>query len=144
MSGPRHADLVGVLSAVERAQIAKLREVSEKEAQIRRLLLDLSEQQVRNTHLPEDQLSGPRASGADVLWQGWVAQTRHELQIRLARTLASKAQARDAVRLAFGRRRAAEALHDDEMRKGKQKRVKSADSMEQGQALFSTALRGPR
>ncbi|MEM1005022.1 MAG: hypothetical protein AAGK26_06555, partial [Pseudomonadota bacterium] len=49
-------------------------------------------------------------TGTDVLWRGWEASTRQQLNMELARTRAQKLAALDALRHAFGRKQALETL----------------------------------
>jgi hypothetical protein len=48
--------------------------------------------------------------GADVRWQSWVAATRRDLNMQLARVLARKPHVMDRVRKAFGRFEATDRL----------------------------------
>ena len=63
------------------------------------------------------------ASGADVLWQGWLARNRSMRNMALARVLALKAHHQAQTRKAFGKHRVAQDLlakEDENVRKKRQ------------------------
>ena len=103
-------DLADLTEAVKTAQEARLRSLAADETRLRQALADLEESQVRRRNLAPSELSGMQSIGADVLWHAWTSRTRHRLNVQLAQTLARKGDALRALRRAYGRNSAAEAL----------------------------------
>ncbi|MBB3994009.1 hypothetical protein GGR95_001650 [Sulfitobacter undariae] len=62
--------------------------------------------------------------GADILWQAWLGRKKKELNMHLAKVLATKEQHIEQVRKAYGKVRITNALLSDESKKAKQKREK--------------------
>jgi hypothetical protein len=65
---------------------------------------------------PQSQIETMQAIGADVLWQGWVARTRRQLNMELAHVMAQKLARIDRVRQSFGRKQAVLSLHEQEVK----------------------------
>jgi len=101
-----NADL-NTLAALTEAQFraiqAKLEPIIQEERQLRRSLADLDERAHQNAILPTSDLTDLRRLGGDMAWRRWAAQRRNELQLRLARVLARKANKMAVVKQAFGR-----------------------------------------
>jgi hypothetical protein len=72
--------------------------------------------------LPEDQASGYREVGADILWQGWIGQSKARLHSELARVLGRKGQISRELRRSFGKHQAAAQLSVEETRRAAQRR----------------------
>lgn len=89
----------------------KLRPVLEAEARVQGQLTRL-DAQVAQTRRDNAQTEGYQVTGTDVLWNGWEASTRRHLNMELARYRAQKLAALAALREAFGRKQAVEALTD--------------------------------
>lgn len=106
-------DLVGLTDVLYRAEQTKLRELSEREGQLRRALITLEERRKATASLPATQLDAIRQVGADLLWQGWIGRNRAGLNRQLALCLAQKARFLTNLRRAYGRHLAAQSLHDD-------------------------------
>ncbi len=92
-----------VTEAAYQAEQAKLRDVLRKEANLRQALADLDAKRRAARTLPSEQLTAPRAIGADMLWQGWTQRTRQDLNVQLAQVLVTKAEKLAALTRAFGR-----------------------------------------
>lgn len=74
-------------------------------------------------------LSAPgtmQLTGADLLWQAWLARSRRELAQDLARALADGAVAKQALRRAFGRREALRLLAEQAAAADRKARDRSA------------------
>lgn len=54
-----------------------------------------------------------QAAGAQLLWQGWTARTRRQLNAELAQVLVKKLVMMDRVRIAFGRQHAVDLVQKD-------------------------------
>lgn len=104
------AALVALTAARRDRETARLRDVLAEEARLRAALARLTAQATEARALPEAAITGLREIGADLSWQGWVAQQRAALNSALALTLARKEQALPALRRAFGKAEAARAL----------------------------------
>jgi hypothetical protein len=103
-----------VLDAAWLARQAGLRDLARQEVDLRRTLLDLDDMRRGARTLPDAQMAGPRAIGADLLWQGWTQRKRQELNIELAQVLVRKAEKMAALRHAFGRAEVVRTLLDQE------------------------------
>ena len=103
-------ELAKLTDAIYQAELTKMKTLIKREAELRQKLLRLDEQRRKNMAIPNTQMVGARQIGADVLWQGWVGRTRHELNIQLAQVMAQKAKMVDALRHTFGRQIAASEL----------------------------------
>ncbi len=108
---PRLGRITDALLAAEQA---RLRDILQREAQLRRALGDLDRHQRNNLALPAAELAAPRALGADIVWQGWVGRTRARLNTELAQVLVAKAGHMAGLRRAFGRSVAMDQLINDE------------------------------
>lgn len=102
-----------ITQALYRAEQAKLQGLTAREAQLRRALADLDADRRTAAQLPDDQLLGVRAIGADLAWQRWVQKSRAALNMELARVLVKKAERMGALRHAFGRSQAVAQLDRD-------------------------------
>lgn len=91
------------LDAAWQAKQAELRDILHQEGNLRRSLSELDDMRRSVRTLPEDQLTAPRAIGADILWQGWIQRKRQALNVQLAQVLVRKAEKLDTLRYAFGR-----------------------------------------
>ena len=85
------------------------RTLVEKEHQLRAELARLDDL-LANSLLPIEEHEGMRAVGADILWQGWIERAKSEINMKLARILATKERQMTEVRRAFGRKSALEQL----------------------------------
>ena len=109
MMHKRMTDLLTVTEAVYQREHQKLRPLLQKEAEILKQLARLDGQLIE---VKEDSTrsEGYRVSGADLLWHGWEATTRRQLNAELARIRAQKLSAMDDLRRAFGRKQAVSQL----------------------------------
>ncbi len=100
-----------VTDAMFQKEYQKLRPVLEAEARVQHQLTRL-DAQVTQTRQYGARTDGYQVTGTDVLWNGWEASTRSQLNLELARHRAQKLAALDTLRQAFGRKQAVEALTD--------------------------------
>jgi len=105
-----HDALCDVSDALYQREVARFRALRDEETRLRTALAQLDAQARAVRHLSDEALRGVREIGADIVWQGWLAQHRAALQSELAQVLARKEQAMPAQRRAFGRAEAARAL----------------------------------
>jgi hypothetical protein len=115
-------DLARLAAAASSAAEARLQALRGQEAELRGLLRALEEgrrARAREALAPDLALR----AGADLLWEQWVDRRRAALMAELARLLARVEMARDELRLAFGRRTAAEALAEGAAREGQRRRL---------------------
>ncbi|MEY8841722.1 hypothetical protein AB9K41_22060 [Cribrihabitans sp. XS_ASV171] len=101
--------LATICEAAYLAEHEKIRSVLEEEARLRGSLARL-DRQAAETRAAQDRAEGYRTLGADLLWQGWEARTRAELNTDLARARARRLVAMDGLRTAFGRKEAVAEL----------------------------------
>lgn len=92
-----------------------LRTVLLREAQLRGELnkLDQNAQIARSEH--SEKIGSMRSLGADILWEGWVARTRAQLNLELAKVLAQKEKNIGTVRKAFGKKTVSQKLLTQDM-----------------------------
>ena len=114
--------LKSVTEAVYQSEYQKLRPVLEAEARVQAQLARLDAQVVQ-TRQDSAATDGYQITGTDVLWNGWEAATRRQLNMELARCRAQKLAAMQQLRQAFGRKQAVERLNDN--LKAEQKRARS-------------------
>ncbi|UXX82280.1 hypothetical protein [Roseovarius pelagicus] len=110
------SDLQQITDALLAAEQAKMHDILQREAQLRRALGDLDRHRRDNLDLTAAELAAPRALGADIVWQGWVGRTRTRLNTELARVLVTKADKMAALHRAFGRNVAMDHLINDARR----------------------------
>ncbi len=103
-------DLVEVTEALYRAELLKMHAITARENCLRKDLRDLDEHNRSTRSIPDSQLNGLRQIGADVLWQGWVARTRRNLNVELAQILVQKERMKAELQRAFGKQLAASRL----------------------------------
>ena len=105
------------LAKVSRAQylreLARIREILDRETALRGQLLRLAQQaeRARRDHAADPAM---QSLGADMAWQGWLGRSRRRLNTELAQVMARKLVAMDSVRNAFGREQAVQTLADAE------------------------------
>ena len=115
--------LVAATDALYLREHAKVREILQEEASVRRRLRQLDDQAAA-ARAGGAEMAQMRAIGADVQWQAWQERTRRALNMELARVLARKAAAMDKVRLAYGRKAAVAELSKVEAEKARARRQK--------------------
>jgi len=106
-------DLAELTDAVYRSRLSGMQKVLEQEARLRQNLQRLEQMSIGDESL-EQHAMVMRAIGADLLWQGWVARRKSELNIKLANVLAQKSVMSRDLALAFGRAQVAEQLVERE------------------------------
>ena len=108
----RKADLAGLAQLADAAfgaGQARMGALRQREADLRGTIAALDAQRRARAESLGD-ADPALIAGADMLWHGWIDSRRSALNLELARTLAEQAAARAALRLAFGRKQASEAL----------------------------------
>ena len=98
-----------VTDAAFQKQFQQLRPILEAEARIQQQLLKL-DTQLNQVRTESRQTEGYQISGTDILWNGWESTTRRQLNMQLAQIRAQKLARLEALRLAFGRKQAIDAL----------------------------------
>lgn len=96
-------EITGAILAGAQAQMAR---VQKQEADLRQQLQELVS--ARQNQI--DGESPAQRAGADVRWQQWVDSRREQINIELARILATKETVRARLRIAFGKDQAMQAL----------------------------------
>lgn len=114
MSGAELNTLAALTEAQFRAIQAELEPILVEERRLRRSLADLDERTLKNATLPASDLTDLRRLGGDMAWRSWAAQSRNDLQMRLARVLARKANKMARVRQAFGRAEAVAMMQKEQ------------------------------
>ena len=109
MKPDKLADLARVTKLQYQIEYEKVRVVIQEEMRVRANLSRLDNRQSGAGRAETTDLT-MNIVGADVLWQGWVAQARRDLNLELAGILTRKPHAMDRVRSAFGRQQATEQL----------------------------------
>ncbi|MHA6264155.1 hypothetical protein ACXYMO_13200 [Arenibacterium sp. CAU 1754] len=105
-------DLHKVTQARYLREFDKIRAILQEESRLRQDLAKLHQQEKMTRPSPET-AHQMQIVGADMLWQGWAARTRRELNIQLAQVMARKLIAMDQIRKAFGQRQALETMMAD-------------------------------
>ncbi len=118
--------MVAVTEAQYLQEHAKVKPILDREAALRGQLSKL-DAQILETRAQADGDHSMRALGADLLWQGWHARTKRELNMQLAQVIAQKLSAMDKLREAFGRKHAVETMAADERKIVRQKRAKKLE-----------------
>lgn len=96
--------------AIFRAEHERVRDLNQREAEIRRSLSGLDQARRNARDLPQELLAPLRQIGGEILWQGWVGQQRATLNRQLARCLAQKATRMAKLRHAYGRNLAVQEM----------------------------------
>ncbi len=96
-------DLAALTGAQYRAKQAELEPILAEERRLRRALADLDESVNGNAALPLTDVMDLQRVGGDMAWRRWAAQSRSDLQTKLARVLAQKAGKMAGLKQAFGR-----------------------------------------
>lgn len=102
-------ELADLTDAVYRSRLAGMQKIMRQEAQLRQSLQRLEQMSTGDDSFQQHDIT-MRAIGADLLWQGWVARRRTELNMQLANLLAQKSAVSRDLSLALGRAQVAEAL----------------------------------
>ncbi|HKK85146.1 MAG TPA: hypothetical protein VJ942_06445 [Roseovarius sp.] len=103
-------DLAALTETLYRAKLAELEPILLQERRLRRTLAELDEKTRENAAVPADELTDLQRLGGDVMWRAWVAESRAELQMRLAQVLAMKSEKMAALRKSFGKAEAVSIL----------------------------------
>ena len=102
-------ELAQITETIFAAQSTTMQQLRTQEAQLRNDLATLN----ANAKQAEADFNSDlslKATGADILWQGWAGRNRAELQTRLANILVSKAEEAENLKQAFGRKEVAAEL----------------------------------
>ncbi|GAB4541185.1 MAG: hypothetical protein Tsb0024_11910 [Ruegeria sp.] len=126
MKTDKLSDLVAVTAAAFEKEHQKLRPILEQEARVQNRISQLDAQlaQVRTTAAGA---TGYIMAGADVIWYGWEASTRRQLNTELARIRSQKLAMMDGLRQAFGRKRAVESLVERQATALRRARLRKTD-----------------
>jgi len=126
MNNSEISSLIQVAGVLYQKEFDKIKPLIQRETQLRNQIRKLDRHVARSN---QDELgsAGYHLSGADVLWRGWVSQTRSQLNIELASVLAQKLSALHDLRLAFGREQAIAGIGDTLRRKQKHRQRRSDD-----------------
>ncbi|WP_341367488.1 hypothetical protein [Yoonia sp. BS5-3] len=119
------SDLKGltVLSGLSfRAAQARMAALLEREARLRRNLLQLTESRSAQAQASRAPDEAALVAGADIRWHHWVDQRRAVINTELAQVLALQENCRAALKEAFGREQAAQSLFERAAREGSRKR----------------------
>lgn len=122
MSTRTQSDIVALTEALYRADSTKMQALLAEEARLRADLTQLEDMRRAARDLPQDQANGYRELGADILWQGWIGQSKARLHSELARVLGRKGQISRELRRSFGKHQAAVQLSVEETRRAAQRR----------------------
>ena len=91
--------------------------ILEREAQLRRDI-----KRIEEFSTTQHDQSAMRSIGADVVWLGWVARTRHRLNTELANVLQQKEFHMGKVRKSFGKLKVIEAIEKQQIKARQSKR----------------------
>ena len=115
------SEMVDALYQKEQMKIQPLLKV---EAELRRKLEQLRAR--RTEGRASDSMFAMQSCGAEMLWQAWADRTHRDLNLELAKVLAQKADFLDAVRRAYGKKRAVEAMTETARQKLEEREKKQA------------------
>ena len=135
-------DLVRLTAAIRASQEARMQQLVADERRIRAGIAALEAACDDARALSAADLAGPRRVGADMLWQGWVSRSRQQMQMRLARVLASKGRVLDGLRRAHGRAAASERLLLAAL--GEERKTRARAAIAQDQSLVVLKSWQPR
>ncbi|WP_339672698.1 hypothetical protein [uncultured Roseovarius sp.] len=122
MTSRSEADMVALTEALYRADSARVQRLLAEEAGLRADLRQLETMRRTAGEMPQEDASVYRAVGADLLWQGWIGQSKARLHSELARILGRKGQLSRELRRSFGKYQAATQLSEEEARRVVQRR----------------------
>ncbi|HAW49032.1 MAG: hypothetical protein CMN18_05535 [Roseovarius sp.] len=114
--------MVALTEALYRADSARVQRLLAEEAGLRADLRQLETMRRTAGEMPQEDASVYRAVGADLLWQGWIGQSKARLHSELARILGRKGQLSRELRRSFGKYQAATQLSEEEARRVVQRR----------------------
>lgn len=127
-------NLRSLTGALYRGDQAKMRAVIAEETELRDMLSRLEDHVRHIQEIPDSNMRDLRRIGADATWQAWLAQTRRDLQVRLARVLARKGMLHQALKRSFGRDHAVGDMEKDARRSRAERHEKQR--LAQQQSLF--------
>jgi hypothetical protein len=96
-------NLLDIVKAMEVADAAKLRKIAAEERDVHLKIAALDAKHERSKKQSSTESLQMRRLGRELRWQQWVAKRRRDLQMQLARTLARKGMAQQALKRSFGR-----------------------------------------
>lgn len=106
-----------------------------EENRLRRELARLDTAVKRSQSEPEGETE-MRAIGADIIWQGWVAQSRTQLNLKLAQVLALKLHNLAQVKQAYGKVLVIQELQEKATVRAAAKRTNAALALATDQMLY--------
>ncbi|MCD1625037.1 hypothetical protein K7H22_03400 [Seohaeicola saemankumensis] len=104
-------EIAQLMDLVFQQRLSFNQKLVQEEATLRHALVRLGNADFANTSCKTEH-HGMRAVGADLLWQAWLTRHKIEMNTRLANVLARKEISSTALRKAFGRSQAADAIRD--------------------------------
>mgnify|MGYP005844346201 CR=1 FL=1 len=141
MSDVDFADMTRLTDALYRAEQVRMQTLAQEETRLRQALAKLEEGRKAALALSPDAVQTQRLIGADLLWQGWVARIRAELNRQLALVLAQKARQMSALHRAHGRYKATQALQEAGRKTRDQMQTRRDQTLEQS-LIFLKTVRG--
>ncbi len=114
--------MAAVTTAQYMQEHARIKPILDAEARLRGQLAQL-DAQVKASQTQVGQDVPMKALGADLLWQGWHARSRRQLNLELAQATAKKMMAMERLRKTFGRKHAVETMLEDEKKRRKKEQI---------------------
>lgn len=142
MTHRQFTDLVALTEARFRTQEARLKEVAAEEKALRERIRALEAQHAKAQNVHHADPAGQGRYGGDILWQGYVARSRRDLQISLAQVLARKGQIMKDLQEAHGRKLSAEDLERNNRISTRTKAQNRTTEQERALMLVRAARRG--
>lgn len=123
-----HAELKHMLTITQAKYQLKqqsFQKIITQENHLRRKLMRLDELQLQSQNQAKD-AHEMRAIGADILWQGWLSRSKSQLNLQLAKVLATKLHHLAQVKQAYGKVLVVQELLDQDEEKAKTKKAQDA------------------
>lgn len=120
-------DIHEITAIMEERALAKHRDVLDREAAVNREIAEIEKLRYQ-TLRKDDQATVRRMLGADVLWQGWLAQRRMHLNQDLAMLRVRKADSLIAAQTAFARHQVTSDLAADARVEQRQRRILQSET----------------
>ncbi|MFU8776467.1 MAG: hypothetical protein ACNA7M_02185 [Roseovarius sp.] len=122
MTARAQSDMLALTEALYRADSARMQALLAEEARLRSDLNQIADMRRAAREMPDGHLSEYRAAGADLLWQGWIGQSKARIHAELARVLGRKGQVSRELRRSFGKYHAAAQIAAEQARRTAQRR----------------------
>ncbi|MFK7939524.1 MAG: hypothetical protein AB8B82_09105 [Roseovarius sp.] len=131
MTNTKLGQLTKLSDVLYETERVKLHRVIEQESKLRWDLARLDAARDNGSTLPTAEMDMLRRVGADVQWQAWLGRKRAELNRQLALVLAQKEIMMPKLRLAYGRKMAADHILTVQLQQDQ--RVQRADELSENQ-----------